>query len=461
MRLTLIQPAMGRKLGQKYIKTWQMEPLPPATIAGLTPPEVEVRFYDDRMEPVPYDEPTDLVAISVETYTAKRSYQIASEFRRRSVPVVMGGFHPTLCPEEVSQYAESVVIGEAEGLWEKVIADAERGTLQPYYSSPHRPDLSQLKPDRSIYKGKRYLPLALVETTRGCRYLCNFCSIQTFFNQSQNARPFDTLLAELKSIRHKPLVFFVDDNITADIDQAKSFFKALIPLKLRWVSQASINLAADEELLQLMVASGCQGVLIGLESLNPKNLALMNKRVNLAHGDFEKALATLNRHQIRLYITFVFGYDEDTEDSFAETLQFAIEQKFYLAAFNHLTPFPGTALYRSLEAQGRLLYEKWWLDDQYAYNRVPFRPQRMSPERIQHKCVETRTIYYNWRNIWQRGLSPVNRQNPVMWLSYYWINALFHQEVNMRDNYPLGDQAWGGEWIKVRERPLPNPTKNG
>lgn len=460
MRLTLIQPSMGRKVGQKYIKTWQMEPLPPATIAGLTPPEVEVQFYDDRMEPIPYDEPTDMAAISVETYTAKRSYQIASEFRRRGVPVVMGGFHPTLCPQEVSQYAEAVVIGEAEGLWEQVIADAEGGNLQPYYASPRRPDLVKVKADRSIYKGKRYLPLALVETTRGCRYYCNFCSIQTFFNQTQNARPLDNLLAELESLRHKPLIFFVDDNITADIDQAKAFFQALIPMKLRWVSQASINLTMDEELLQLMVASGCQGVLIGLESLNPKNLALMNKRVNLGQGDFEKALANLNRHHLRLYITFVFGYDEDTEDSFDDTLQFAIEHKFYLAAFNHLTPFPGTDLYRRLETEGRLLYLQWWLDDRYAYNMVPFQPLRISPERIQHKCVEARRIFYNWRNIWERGLSPANRQNPAMWLSYYWINYLFHQEVNMRDCYPLGDQAWKGEWIKVREKPLPVPTGN-
>jgi len=154
MRLTLIHPCIGRRTGQKYIKTWQMEPLPPAVIAGLTPPGVEIAFYDDRMEPIPYDEPTDLVAISVETYTAKRAYQIASEYRRRGVLVVMGGFHASLYPEEVAQYAEAVVIGEAENLWETVLKDAERDTLQPYYRSPQRPSLAGLKPDRSIYAGK-------------------------------------------------------------------------------------------------------------------------------------------------------------------------------------------------------------------------------------------------------------------------------------------------------------------
>ncbi|HLB50077.1 MAG TPA: cobalamin-dependent protein, partial [Anaerolineales bacterium] len=135
MKLTLIHPCIGRRVGQPYIRTWQMEPLPPAVIAGLTPREVDVTFYDDRMELIPFDEPTDLVAISVETYTAKRAYQIASEYRRRGVPVVMGGFHATLCPEEVSQYAEAVVIGEAEEVWDQVLRDAERGTLHPYYRS--------------------------------------------------------------------------------------------------------------------------------------------------------------------------------------------------------------------------------------------------------------------------------------------------------------------------------------
>jgi len=140
MRLTLVHPAIGRRLGQKYIRTWQMEPLPPALIAALTPSDVEVRFYDDRMEQIPFDEPTDLVAISVETYTANRAYQIASEFRRRGVPVVMGGFHSTLCPDEVALYAESVVVGEAERLWPDVIDDYRHGTPQKsHHESRTRP----------------------------------------------------------------------------------------------------------------------------------------------------------------------------------------------------------------------------------------------------------------------------------------------------------------------------------
>ena len=455
MKLTLVHPCIGRRIGQPYIRTWQMEPLPPAVIAGLTPPGVEVAFHDDRMETIPFDEPTDLVAISVETYTARRAYEIASEYRRRGVPVVMGGFHATLCPEEVAQYAEAVVIGEAEQLWEGVLADAERGALQTYYRAEKRPSLARLRPDRSIFAGKRYLPIGLVEAGRGCHFRCDFCAVQTVFQHSQTRRPADDIVAELAALRHKPLIFFVDDNITSNMEQAKELFRALIPLKLRWVSQASINAAHDEEFLELMAASGCQGVLIGFESLNPLNLKTMNKGFNLMKGGFAQALANLRRHQIRLYITFVFGYDEDTEASFDETVAFAMEHKFYIAAFNHLTPFPGTPLYRRWEAEGRLRYEKWWLDERYRYNQIPFTPRHMAPERLQRGCVEARERFYRWSSIWRRGLDPVNRGDAAMWWHFYGINYLFRREVSQRDDYPLGDEAWRGELIKVRERPAP------
>lgn len=457
MKVTLVHPCIGRRAGQPYIRTWQMEPLPPAVIAGLTPPEVEVAFYDDRMETIPYDEPTDLVAISVETYTAKRAYQIASEYRRRGVPVVMGGFHATLCPEEVAQYAEAVVIGEAEQLWGRVLADAERGALEPWYRAEGRPPLARLRPDRSIYAGKRYLPIGLVEAGRGCHFRCDFCAVQTVFQNSQTRRPADDIVTELADLRHKPLIFFVDDNITSNMEQAKELFRALIPLKIKWVSQASINAAHDEEFLELMVASGCQGVLIGFESLNPLNLQAMNKGFNLMKGGFAQALANLRRHNVRLYITFVFGYDEDTEASFPETVAFALEHKFYIAAFNHLTPFPGTPLYRRWEAEGRLRYERWWLDERYRYNQIPFLPRHMEPERLQRGCVEARERFYTWQSIWRRGLDPVNRADAAMWWHFYGINYLFRREVRLRDDYPLGDEAWRGEMIKVRERPEAPP----
>src|SRR5262245_15895433 len=387
MRLTLIHPCIGRRRGKPYIRTWQMEPLAPATIAGLTPKGVDIRFYDDRTESIRYDEPTDLVAMSVETYTAKRSYQIASEFRRRGVPVVMGGFHPTLVPEEAAQYAESIVVGEAEGQWPQVLDDFRNGKLRSEYRQPRRPSLANLRVDRSIFEGKRYLPVGLVEAGRGCHFRCEFCAIQSYFANTQTRRPIEAIVDEIRRIK-KPLIFFVDDNITSNMDDAKEFFRALTPLKVRWVSQASINAAHDEEFLRLIKASGCQGLLIGFETLNPENLHRMRKSFNLMHGGYEQALANLRRHGIRLYVTFILGYDEDNGDTMNETLAFAMEHNFYIVAFNHLTPFPGTPLYERLESEGRLLYDRWWLDPDYRYGMLPFEPRGMSPDEVQERCME-------------------------------------------------------------------------
>jgi radical SAM superfamily enzyme YgiQ (UPF0313 family) len=425
-----------------------MEPLPAAVLAGLTPQDIEVRFYDDRMETIPFDEPTDLVAISVETYTAKRAYQIASDYRRRGVPVVMGGFHASLCPEEVSKYAEAVVAGEAEHVWPALLDDHRHRRLQKIYRQSGRTSLSSLKPDRSIFRGKNYLSIGLVEAGRGCHFKCDFCAVQTVFNSSQTRRPIDRILAELQDLKgQKKLFFFVDDNITSNLEQAKDFFRALIPLKIRWVSQASINAAHDEEFLELLRLSGCQGVLIGFESLNPDNLKVMSKSFNTMRGGFEKALANLRKHRIRVYGTFIFGYDADVPESFARTVSFAKEQGFYIAAFNHLTPFPGTPLYQRLSEEGRLLYEAWWLDDRYSYNKIPFTPRGMDPETLRLNCLEARRDFYSWSSILKRGVVDVNRSNWFMWRNFYLINAMHRTDVSLRDHYPLGDESW--QWTYI------------
>lgn len=370
----------------------------------------------------------------------------------------MGGFHATLRPEEVAQWAEAVVVGEAEELWPRVLADAEAGTLQTYYRADGRAPRGGVLADRSIFRGKRYLPLGLVEATRGCRYNCEFCAIQTVFNRTHTFRPMGDLLAEVEEVRNRSLVFFVDDNIGGDLEGGKEMLRALIPLKIRWVSQLSIDAARDTEYLALMKESGCQGVLIGLESLNPANLRQMRKGVNLLESGYETALANLVRHRIRLYATFVFGYDHDTRESFGETARYAAEKGFFIAAFNHLTPFPGTPLFRRLQEEGRLLYDQWWMDPRYGYNMIPFQPAGMSPEELEKGCVEARRDFYRWGSILRRSRTGPNRTGGRIRALYFWINYLLRREVTERQRYPLGDAAWTGEWVRVRRRPEPAPS---
>lgn len=449
MRLTIIHPCIGRKKGHKYIRGWEMEPLAPAVLASITPDDVEVKFYDDRMESIPYEESTDLVAISVETYTARRSYQIASMYRRRGVPVIMGGFHATLIPEEVSQYAEAIVIGEAENLWQQVIQDFQAGRMRRIYESVGRPSLQHVWPDRSIFEGKRYLPIGLVEAGRGCHLKCEFCAIQSFFGSTQTRRSIEAIVDEIGRIR-KPLIFFVDDNFTSNMDQAKELMRSLIHLNIKWVSQASIHSAHDEEFLKLARESGCQGLLIGFETLNPENLKRMGKTFNLMNGGYEKALAKLRKYGIRLYATFMLGYDEDDENTFDETVRFAKKSNFFMASFNHVTPFPGTPLYERLKKEKRLLYDSWWLDPDYRYGIVPFTPKRMPSRMVQEGCVKARRAFYSLPSIFRRSLNiRVNTRGPFMVYGYFLINTLMRKEVALRENYPLGDEAFDGPLIKA------------
>jgi radical SAM superfamily enzyme YgiQ (UPF0313 family) len=434
---------------KRYIRTWRMAPLPAAAVAAMTPADVERRFWDDRLEAIPFDEPTDLVAISVETYTARRAYQIASEYRRRGVPVVMGGFHATLCPDEVARYADSVVVGEGEELFARVIDDYRHGTPAKTYRAERRP-ARMVTPDRSIFRGKRYLPIGLIEFARGCRFRCDFCAIQSFFGSTQSHRGVDQVLAEIADVRRRgQMIFFVDDNIMSDLEAAKELMRALLPLGIRWVSQSSINVAWDEEALDLMRRSGCQGVLVGFESLDPASLRDMRKSFNLMKGGPREAMANFRRHGLRIYGTFIFGYDADGPETFERSLAFAREESLFIAAFNHITPFPGTPLYERMAGEGRLLYDAWWLDERYRYNMVPFSPARMTPDELARRCVAARREFYGWPSILERARRRVNRRDPFMLANFLVINAMHQRDVEGRNGLPLGDAAWQGPLLEA------------
>ncbi len=449
MRLTLIYPAVGRKEGRPYVRAWQMQPLSMALLASITPPDVEVRFHDDRVEDIPFDEPTDLVAISVETFTALRAYKIARAFRARGVPVVLGGYHVTLLQEEARREADAIVVGDAEPVWPRLLADARRRRLEPVYRGLGRRVLSGLRPRREIFAGKRYQNITLVEFARGCNFKCDFCSITAFHDANQNHRPAHEVAEEMAATGSKRF-FIVDDNIVSQPAQVRELCRELVPLKVGWVGQASVHIAQDDELLELMVRSGCRGVLIGMESLDPANLRDMGKGWALAGGSYAESLARFRKHGLAVYGTFVFGYDNDDRDVVRRSVEFAREHKLFLAAFNHLVPFPGTPLYRRLEAEGRLLSPRWWLDPDGRVGDVVFRPKKMAPDELQALCLEARRQFYGWGSILERlGDRRANARSLLMVGVYLGLNVGAHYDIDLRQGLRLG--AGLGEWDEAHE----------
>jgi radical SAM superfamily enzyme YgiQ (UPF0313 family) len=245
------------------------------------------------------------------------------------------------------------------------------------------------------------------------------------------------------------MIFFIDDNISSGLTEAKELMRALIPLNIRWVSQSAINVAFDEEALSLMQRSGCQGVLVGFESLAARTLRQMNKGFNLMKGGAAEALANFRRHRLRVYGTFIFGYEDDTPEVFKSTVDFAREQGMFIAAFNHITPFPGTPLYQRMQAEGRLLYDAWWLNDRYRYNMVPFQPAQMSPEELSQACIAARRNFYGWPSILQRSGHRTNFRSPWMLLNFLAINAMHRWDIEGRNGMPLGDENWQGKLIRT------------
>ena len=446
LRLLIIHPCVGRRIGQtNYIKTWSMQPLPAAQIAALARKtlgrHVHILFVDDRFERIDEEVDVDLVCLSVETYTARRAYQIAGAFRRVKIPVVMGGFHATLCPEEVLRYADAVVSGEAEENFPLLLEDFLSGRMRRHYRAEGRPGL-RVRPDRSIFAGKRYLPVGLVEYSRGCRFTCDFCAITAAFQASHRHAPVAQVLEEIDEIwTGKGMVFFVDDNFASDPDKALELCAALKGKGVRWVSQASNTAAWTPGLLDAMRESGCLGVLIGLESLDERTLVGMHKRFNTLRGGHVQTLARFREAGLRVYGTFIFGNDHDTPEVFEETVDFAIDQGLFIAAFNHITPFPGTPLYQRLREENRLVYDAWWLDETYRYNEIPFTPRGMSRERLETGCLHARRRFYGWSSIARRfRRHEILRRGARMSFNYWVINAMHQKDVIGRSGMPLGDR---------------------
>jgi radical SAM superfamily enzyme YgiQ (UPF0313 family) len=385
-------------------------------VAALTPPEVEVSLTDENVTVIDFQKEVDLVGITALTITAPHAYEIADNFRARGVKVVLGGAHPSALPEEASQRADAVVIGEAEGIWPNLINDFKANKLQRVYRRRERPSLVNLPiPRRDLFaKGAYYLPNTL-STTRGCPYSCSFCSVTSFFGHTYRCRPVEEVLKEIETLNLRKPIGFVDDNIIGNPKFAKELFRALLTYKIKWVSQASVMVARNDELLKLAAASGCMALLIGFETLSPANLAAIGKKVNIV-DEYETVIRKIHSHGIAIHGFFILGLDEDGEEVFERTLHFAKKMRLESAQFAWPVPYPGTAFYESLDNTGRIITKDW---SQYESNLV-FEPKLMSREMLQQRRDWVWRQFYSPLSIWRR-VGMVRRNLMALWAvnSYY------------------------------------------
>ena len=403
MRIAFIIPRWPKRSFWDVI-AFKFPLLSTSLLAGLTPSHHEIRIIDESLSEIDLDQEVDLAAITAMTPLAPRGYEIADQLRARGRKVVIGGIHASWLPEEAKSHADSVVIGEADEIWIEILNDAERGELKPFYRQKERTDLDHLSvPRRDLLPEKGYLFHNLIQTTRGCPYDCEFCSVTALHGRSYRMRPILEVEKEIQSLaRSKAYIFFVDDNLVGNLSRAKELLTMLSRHRLRWVSQGPIHIAEDGELVSLMAKAGCHGLFIGFESLREGNLDLMGKRINRVES-YEKGIQRLHDAGIGVYASFVFGYDYDDPSVFDEFLEFAERNRIEGAFLPILTPFPGTRIYHRLKQEGRILTEDW---SKYDMATVVFQPKRMTVDQLQEGFWKVNRSFYSIPSILKRIFHP-------------------------------------------------------
>ncbi len=361
------------------------------TVASVTPKEHQIDFIDEYLDPLDYKSDADIIALSAKTSCVTRAYQVADEYKRRGHTVVMGGIHASLRPDEALQHADVVVDGEAEELWPQVVADLQRGKAKQLYKAPGFPEMSRIPPASwdFIKQPSQYF-YKQIQTTRGCPFMCRFCSVPDISGQAFRFKPVDNIGRELRSFpkgrgpidRAKPL-YVVDDNFISKPAYTKELLRSLVPLRRSgmlpdWSAETTLNVARDDEMLDLFRDAGCTVLIIGFESVTEATLQDMDKNVNFCMT-YQEATDKIRARNIKIVGNFIVGFDTDDLRVFKDTLEFIDHNRIVYPFFSILTPMPGTALFDDVKKEGRLFHERW---DQYDTRHVVFQPKQMTPDQL-------------------------------------------------------------------------------
>jgi len=405
VKIVLISPKgpLYRHRGGVFGKSLRYQPLTLPTLAALIPEEIfsplSVEIYDEGVEDVPENLRADLVGMTVITGNANRAYALSDSLRARGIPVVLGGPHPTLLPEEAMRHADSVCVGYAEDTWPELLRDFSLNEMKTLYAQADDFSLTRPMPypRRDMMSPRYYLTQAVFEASRSCVHDCDFCVAPSAWGQRQYKKNINWIVGDIKNVGKKKIMF-VDLNLISDVEYAKELFIALIPLKVEWFGLTTVMIAHEPELMELMARSGCKGLLLGLETLSDKSLSDVGKSFN-ASVDYGKLVCDLHELGISIQGCFVFGLDHDTKEIFDKAADYAIELGIDLPRFAILTPFPGTPLYKRLESERRILSRDWEL---YDGQHVVFQPRNMTPEELLQGHERAWKKVYSWRNMAKR-----------------------------------------------------------
>jgi len=409
MKILFIQPSSStstdknshRSFLDKFVSHINIHtpPLAFPILAAFTPGKHSITMIDERTQKIDFSEIYDLVGITAMTHQAPHIYEIADEFRDRNIPVVLGGCHPSILPEEAKQHADSVVVGEADEIWPKLLNDLENKDLKPFYYQTRPSDLNKLPLPRKDIVNEFYLAGA-IQSSRGCPHGCKFCFVSNLgYGRTYRKRSINNIIEEIRNTPQKLLLFY-DTSLTIDVNHTKALFKAMKGLNKKFDCLGNVNvLCKDDELLRLSKEAGCIQWSIGFESISQRVLDDIGKTTNKVEN-YTKVIDKIHEHGMAVHGFFIIGFDSDQKDVFDKTLDFVRTSGLDSADFSILIPFPGTPIFDQYMEEGRIL-TKDWSKYQYQEN-VVYKPKNFTEEELLEGVQHVYEAYYSYSDVFHR-----------------------------------------------------------